>query len=98
MPAEVTGEQDDDSGETGDGEADDEEGAGEEDDEVSHEVGGADSSSERAQSASMSSRSESKPYSSITHKCEVRNISLVQERRIMLLSTNRVFLPVFRGY
>lgn len=79
MPAEVAGEQEDDSAETGDGEADDEE-AGDEDDEVGQEVGEVDSSSEgdgrQSQSASMSSRSESKPYSSVTHKCEVRNISL----------------------
>ena len=79
-PAEEAGEQQDDCAETGDGEADDEEGSGEEDDEVSEQVDGVDSGSERdgrqTQSASMSSRSESKPYSSVTHKCEVRNSSL----------------------
>uniref|UniRef100_A0AAQ5X4N0 Zinc finger and BTB domain-containing protein 17 n=1 Tax=Amphiprion ocellaris TaxID=80972 RepID=A0AAQ5X4N0_AMPOC len=73
-PVAVAEGQEDDSVETGDGEADDEEGLGEEDDEISHQVGGVSSSSEgdgrQAQSASMSSRSESKPYSSVTHKCE----------------------------
>lgn len=80
-PAEAAGEQEDDCVETGgDGEADDEEGSGEEDGEVDELVEGVDSGSERegrqTQSTSMSSRSESKPYSSVTHKCEVRNISL----------------------
>ncbi len=73
---EVPGEQEADYGETGDGEADDEEGDGEEDGEVSQQAGEVDSSSERTQSASMSNRSESKPYSSVTHECEVRNITL----------------------
>lgn len=66
---EVAEEQESDSGETNDMEADDEE--LEEGDENS-----AEEESERegrpSQSGSMSSRSESKPYSSVTHKCEVR--------------------------
>lgn len=79
-PAEVAEEQEDDSGEIADGAADDEDDGGDEDGEVSGQVGGVDSGSEREgrqnQSASMSSRSESKPYSSVTHKCEVRHTSL----------------------
>lgn len=76
-PEEVAGEQGEQ--EDDDGEADDdEEEAGEDDSEVSQPEGGADSSSEgegrQTASTSMSSRSESKPYSSVTHKCEVRNI------------------------
>lgn len=35
---------------------------------------------EGRQMASMSTRSESKPYSSVTHKCEVRNINISAER------------------
>ena len=74
--------QEDDCVETGgDGEADDEEGSGEEDGDTDELVEGVDSGSERegrqTQSTSMSSRSESKPYSSVTHKCEVSNISQV---------------------
>lgn len=80
--AEVVGEEVSDSGEAIDGTADEEEegAAAEEDGEGSPLGEGVDSSSERdgrqSQSACMSSRSESKPYSSVTHKCEVRNISL----------------------
>lgn len=79
--AEQAGEQEEDSGETGIGEADnDEDGAEEEDGEVSQEMEGvdpgSDADSRQTGSASMSSRSESKPYSSVTHKCEVRDISL----------------------
>lgn len=80
-PAEVAREQEEDSGEAGDGEDDDdeEEEAGEEDGEVSQQMGGVDWSSEgegrQTSSASMSSRSESKPYSSVTHECEVRHVS-----------------------
>lgn len=75
--AEVAEGQEDDSCEAVNGEADDEDGIEEEEDEISQQAEGGSSSSERdgkAQSASMSSRSESKPYSSVTHKCEVRNI------------------------
>lgn len=66
--------------ETGDVEADDidDNEDGEEDDEISQQMEGDSPSSERdgrqAQSACMSSRSESKPYSSVTHKCEVRDL------------------------
>lgn len=77
-PMEVAEGQEDDSGETGNGEDDDEDGDGNEDCEFSHEEGRTDSSDERdgkCLSASMSSRSESKSYSSVTHKCEVRNPS-----------------------
>lgn len=94
MQAAVPKEQDDDSGDTGDGEADDEEGAGEEDGEVSQQAGGVDSSSERAQSASMSSRSESKPYSSVTHECEVRNIREKSEVTEYICSLKLLYLVV----
>lgn len=80
--AELACEPEEDAEETGDGEADDEEGSGEEGDD--DDVEGVNSGSEREggqnQSASMSSRSESKLYSSVTHKCEVRNVR-VQEGR-----------------
>lgn len=71
---EVKGEQK----EVGDGEADfDEEDVQEDDGEVSPQVEGLDLSSDgegrQTPSASMSTRSESKPYSSVTHKCEVRD-------------------------
>ncbi|XP_029973830.1 zinc finger and BTB domain-containing protein 17 [Salarias fasciatus] len=74
-PAEVAQEQEGDSGETGNGEVDDdEEDVGADNEDFSQQEEEADSSSDRderqAQSASMSSRSESKPYSSVTHKCE----------------------------
>lgn len=55
---------------------DDEEGPGKVDDDACEHVGGVGLSSEgegrQTDSGSMSSRSESKPYSSVTHKCEVR--------------------------
>lgn len=90
-PTEVAGEQEEGSGEMADGEADDdddeeeeEEDAGEEDSEASQQAGGVDVSSEgegrQTASASMSTRSESKPYSSVTHKCEVRHIGSVCRR------------------
>lgn len=86
-PTEVAEEQEEGSGEMGDGEADDddeEEDAGEEDSEASQQAGGVDLSSEgegrQTASASMSTRSESKPYSSVTHKCEVRHIGSVCRR------------------
>ncbi|KAM8863200.1 zinc finger and BTB domain-containing protein 17 isoform 2-T3 [Spinachia spinachia] len=70
--ADLACEPEDDTEETGDGEADDEEGSGEEGDD--DDVEGVNSGSEREggqnQSASMSSRSESKLYSSVTHECE----------------------------
>eukprot|EP00064_Thunnus_orientalis_P017431 superscaffoldBa00003701_g17513 len=76
--AEVARGEEDDPGELGDGEADDEEAAAEEDGEGSQQGESVDSSSERdgrqTQSACMSSRSESKPYSSVTHKCEIGNL------------------------
>ncbi|XP_068997172.1 zinc finger and BTB domain-containing protein 17 isoform X2 [Embiotoca jacksoni] len=69
-PVHVAEEQDEDSVETGDGEADDEEDdVEEEDDEFSLQAGGCGDRDGR-QAQSMSSRSESKPYSSVTHKCE----------------------------
>ncbi|XP_029012770.1 zinc finger and BTB domain-containing protein 17 [Betta splendens] len=72
-PMKVAEEQEDDSGEAGNGEADDEDGDENEDGEISQEEEHIDSSDERdgkCHSASMSSRSESKSYSSVTHKCE----------------------------
>lgn len=84
-PAEVARGEEDDSGELGDGEADDEEAAADEECDGSQGEG-VDSSSERdgrqTQSACMSSRSESKPYSSVTHKCEVRKIRLCKKEGI----------------
>lgn len=78
---EVKGQQKEGSTEVADGEADfDEEDIQEEDSEVSPQVEGADLSSDgegrQTPSASMSTRSESKPYSSVTHKCEVRDMEL----------------------
>lgn len=74
---EVSEGQEDDSGETGNEEADDKDEEGDEDGEASQQEEGVDLSSEGdgkpGQSGSMSSRSESKSYSSVTHKCEVRN-------------------------
>lgn len=55
---------------------DDEEGTGKVDNNACEHVGGVGVNSEgegrQTDSGSMSSRSESKPYSSVTHKCEVR--------------------------
>lgn len=75
---EAKGQQKEGSREVGDGEADfDEEDVQEEEGEVSPQLEGADLSSDgegrQTPSASMSTRSESKPYSSVTHKCEVRD-------------------------
>lgn len=64
-------------------EADSDEADGEElDGEDSQQAEDADPSSkvDGRQMASMSTRSESKPYSSVTHKCEVRNIDMSAER------------------
>lgn len=78
-PTEVAEEPEEGSGETDYVEADDDdEGGGEEESEDIEHEGGVDFSSEgegrQTASESMSTRSESKPYSSVTHKCEVRNI------------------------
>lgn len=81
-PTEFSEEPEEGSGETDYVEADDDDddeegGGGEEGEDIEHE-GGVDFSSEgegrQTASESMSTRSESKPYSSVTHKCEVRNI------------------------
>lgn len=73
--AEAAGQAEDYPEETGNG-ADDEEGPGKVDNNTCEHVGGVGLISEeegrQADSGSMSSRSESKPYSSVTHKCEVR--------------------------
>lgn len=62
--------------------ANDEEGTGKEDNNTCEHVSGVSSISEeegrQADSGSMSSRSESKPYSSVTHKCEVRCFCLLE--------------------
>lgn len=79
-PAEVASDPEEKTGGT---EADSDEADGEElDGEDSQQAEDADPSSkaEGRQMASMSTRSESKPYSSVTHKCEVRNIDVSAER------------------
>lgn len=79
-PAEVASEPEE---KTGGMEAYSDEADGEElDGEDSQQAEGVDPSSkvEGGQMASMSTRSESKPYSSVTHKCEVRNIDMSAER------------------
>lgn len=62
--------------------ANDEEGTGKADHNTCEHVGGVDLISEeesrQTDSGSMSSRSESKPYSSVTHKCEVRCFCLLE--------------------
>lgn len=78
-PAEVASEPEE---KTGSMEADSDEADGEElDGEDSQQAEDDDPSSkvEGRQMASMSTRSESKPYSSVTHKCEVRNIDMSAE-------------------
>lgn len=61
--------------------ADDEEGTGKVDNNTCEHVGGVGLISEeegkQTDSGCMSSRSESKPYSSVTHKCEVRCFCLL---------------------
>lgn len=62
--------------------ADDEEGTGKVDNNTCEHVGGVGLISEeegkQTDSGCMSSRSESKPYSSVTHKCEVRCFCLLE--------------------
>lgn len=75
MVTEATGEPEDYPEESCNA-TDDEEGCGKVDGNSCEHVGGVSLSSEgegrQTDSGSMSSRSESKPYSSVTHKCEVR--------------------------
>lgn len=71
-PTEVAGGVVEGLGETSEATNDDED-AGEEEDRDSQETEGVDLSSEgEGTHTSMSTRSESKPYSSVTHRCEVR--------------------------
>lgn len=86
-------------------EADGDEADGEEldgEDSQQAEDGDPNSKVEGRQMASMSTRSESKPYSSVTHKCEVRNISMSAERSKRILWDLKVlccnYYQVFTNY
>lgn len=95
-PEEAQEKDDDNSEETG--EVDEEEEETEEDSDASQQGDEGESSSDRDgrqnQSVSMCSRSESKPYSSMTHKCEVSIRALNQLSFCAFSSCSSVFLYI----